>query len=167
MKRLFCAITICLFLLNGCWTQSESYYTKAVYFYYPSISYDLTDGNRVISYELREGADFSTERELLEHYLEGPKNSNFYSPFPVGSALVDYGIFDDHICIYLSHHFNELTGMSFTIATSCIAMTVLNYTGLSFVDINVMDMNNQVKTFVTLTREQILLTDSCTIPPAE
>jgi spore germination protein GerM len=167
MKRLFCGIMICIILLTGCWNPSESYYTEAVYFYYPLVSYDLSNGNRVISHELREGTNFSSERELLKHYLEGPNSSSLYSPFPVGASLVDYSISDDRICIYLSHHFNELTGMPYTIATSCIAMTILTYTGLNSVDINVLDANNEVKSFVTLTMDQILLNDTCTVPPAE
>ena len=167
MKRLFSAVLICVILLSGCWNQSESFYTKPVYFYYPLISFDLSTGNRVLSYELREGEEFSSDRELLTHYLEGPNNSGLYSPFPVGCSLIDYTASDGRIHIYLSHHFNELIGMPFTIATSCIAMTILTYTGLNSVEINVLDADNEVKRFVTLTQDQILLIDSHTVPPAE
>ncbi len=167
MRRLICAVLICVVLLSGCWNQSESYYTRPAYFYYPLISFDLTSGNRVLAYELREGEEFSSEKELLAHYLEGPNNGSLYSPFPVGGSVVDYTVSDGRICIYLSNHFNELTGMPFTMATSCIAMTILTYTGYNSVEINVLDIDGEIARFVTLTQDHIMLIDTCTAPPAE
>ncbi len=167
MKRIICMIVLCALFLTGCIQQSESFYTKPVHFYYPRSSFDLTSGTRTISYELREGKDFSSEKELLEKYFEGPSNSGLYSPFPVGVDVLDYKVSQGCIYLYLSHDFNELTGLSFTIATSCIATTILTYTGYDSVEINVMDTNNEVERFVTLTQDDILLIDTCTIPPAE
>ena len=167
MKQFICMIALCALLLTGCWQQPESFYTKPVHFYYPRISFDLTSGTRALSYELREGKDFSSEKELLEYYFEGPSNSGFYSPFPVGGDVLDYTVSQGCIYLYLSHHFNELIGFSFTIATSCIAMTILTYTGHDSVEINVVGIDNEIERFVTLTQDDILLIDSCTIPPAE
>lgn len=167
MKRFVCMILLCALIFAGCLQQSESFYTKPVHFYYPRISFDLTSGTQVLSYELREGKDFSSEKELLEHYFEGPSNSNFYSPFPVGGDVLDYSVSDGCIYLYLNHNFNELIGLSFTIASSCIAMTILSYTGCDSVEINVVGTDNEVERFVTLTQDDILFIDSCTIPPAE
>lgn len=166
MKRIVSLLLIFYILLSGCGKQSESLYNKPSYFYYPMVEITMSDPNGVIAYEIREGADFASEQALLEAYLLGPKDNSMYSPFPVGTQIVDCVILDNRISVTFSNEFDQLTGVSFTLATSCIAMTLLSSLPLSEVDISILSENETVERRITLTKDQILLSDTYMAPPA-
>ncbi len=168
MRKMICLLLIfCLLLLPGCQPRSEDAYKRPAYFYYPR-SEILPEGeNAVIDYELREAAQITTRQELLDIYFEGPQSSSFYSPFPEGSSVVDCSFYGKTLYVTLSNHFDELVGMSFTIATSCIAMTLLSSTNINTVEFDVLGEDGTIVRSITVKRDQILLKDTYIELPAE
>lgn len=167
MKRLICILLCpCLFLLFAC-SRPESTFTEPVYFYYPRLEVNFEGLDGVIAYEIREGKDFSSVEEFLESYLQGPESYILYSPFPVTSTLIDCSFSESCIRVSLSNDFDQLVGIPFTIATSCIAKTLFSYTKLKTVEINILNIDNTIERSVTLTNDHLLLEDSYAAPPAE
>lgn len=167
MKQLICLLlAVCLLLLPGCRPRSEDGYKRPAYFYYPRNEILLEGENGVIDYELREAAQIATRKDLLDIYFEGPQSSSFYSPFPEGSSVVDCSFFGNTFYVTLSRHFDELVGMSFTIATTCIAMTLLTSTNYNTVEFDVLGEDNSIVRSITIKRDQIMLTDTYIALPA-
>ena len=168
MKRL---ISILLFLsllfLLGCNHQDSSAYDIPAYFYYPYEDIDLYSSENVIDFEIREGAKFSSDNELIQTYLEGPNRSAFYSPFPSGCSVIDSIVSGNRIRVILSKHFNELIGLQQTMATSCLALTLLDTKNVSIVEIHILADDGAISRSFFLTRDNIVLTDSYKALPAE
>ena len=168
MKRLICILIIlCLSCLLGCNRQDSSAYDIPAYFYYPYEDIDLDNNSDAIDYEIHEGADFASDNELIAAYLEGPDRNVFYSPFPAGGTVVDSIISGNRIRVILSNHFNDLIGMQLTMATSCLALTLLDTKNVSIVEIHILADDGAISRSFFLTRDNIVLKDSYKALPAE
>ncbi len=168
MKRLICILIILsLSCLLGCNHQDSSAYDIPAYFYYPYENIDLDNNPNAIDYEIHEGAKFSSDNELIAAYLEGPERNAFYSPFPTGGTVIDSILSDNRIRVVLSKHFNDLIGMQLTMATSCLALTLLDTKNVSIVEIHILADDGAISRSFFLTRDNIVLTDSYKALPAE
>lgn len=167
MKKTLCIVfTLSLIFtcLLGC--QPKEYENPA-YLYYPRIDPDLPQSEEIITFEIRDGNQYPTLTELLTDYFQGPDNNRLYSPFPLGGAVSDINIHGKDVTISLNDDFNQLTGLEFSIASSCLAMTVLTHMNLRTAEINVIDENGHITRSVVLTRESIILNDSYIKAPAK
>ncbi len=168
MKRLICIILIlCIFTLSGCHTQNADAYTDPVYFYYPYEDPDLYSQEDALAYEIREGAQITTVTELIQLYFEGPERNDLYSPFPEEGTVLECTLSGSLIRITLSTQFNQLIGLQLTMATSCLALTLLNSKNLSVVEINIPADDGSIARSFSLSRENIVLKDSYVALPAE
>ena len=168
MKRFISIVLIlCLFCLLGCNQKNVSAYDSPAYFYYPCSDVDLDNNNGAIDYEVHEGADYLSDNELIQAYLDGPSRSAFYSPFPSGGTVVDSIVTTNRIRVVLSAHFNDLLGMQLTLATSCLALTLLDTKNVSIVEIHILEDDGAISRSFFLTRDNIILADPYRALPAE
>ena len=168
MKRFICILIILsLSCLLGCNHQISIVYDSPVYFYYPYEDVDLYDDGNAIDYEIHEGSDFSSDNELIQAYFEGPDRSAFYSPFPPDGTVIDSIVSGNRIRVVLSKHFNELIGMELTMATSCLALTLLDTKGVTIVEIHILSDDGAISRSFFLTRDSVVLTDSYKALPVE
>lgn len=168
MKRIFCfLIILSLFFLFGCQNKPVSYYDKPVYFYYPYSDIDLYSTDNAVAYEIREGAEILSDNELIQTYLDGPKRNELYSPFPTGGSVVDSIVTGNRIRVILSSHFDRLLGVQLTMATSCLALTLLDTKNISIVEIHILADDGAISRSFFLTRDNIMLDDSYRALPVE
>jgi hypothetical protein len=154
-------------MLSGCSTGNNSAYTDPVYFYFPREDLDLYSQEEALDFEIREGSVFEAEMELIKAYFEGPQRYDLYSPFPLDGEVLDCSISGARIRITLSAHYNQLIGLQLTIATSCLALTLLSSRDLSVVEINILADDGTVARSFSLSRDNIILGDSYVALPAE
>ncbi len=168
MKRFISLLIIlCLCCILGCQNQSASSYKNPVYFYYPYTEIDLNRSGDAVAYEIREGSEITSDNKLIQIYLEGPKRNELYSPFPSGGTVVDSVVSGNRIRVILSNHFNQLLGLQLTMATSCLALTLLDTKNVSIVEIHILADDGAISRSFFLTRDSIMLGDSYRALPAE
>jgi len=168
MKRLICLLLfVSLFSLPGCNTPSASEYDTPVYFYYPYADVDLYEEKGIVDCEVREGAGFATDPELINNYLKGPKRNELYSPFPAGGYASDATISGNRIRVILSSDFNHLVGLQLTMATSCLGLTLLESKNVAIVEIHILADDGSISRSFFLTRDNIMLKDTYKALPAE
>ena len=168
MKRYISTVLLlCFIILTGCGTQDASGYADPVYFYFPREDIDLYNHKESLSYEIYEGSQFANEIDLIQTYFEGPERHDLYSPFPAEGEVLDSMIAGNRIRITLSAHFNRLIGLQLTVATSCLALTLLSSGDFSVVEINILADDGTVARSFSLSQDNIVLTDSYVALPAE
>lgn len=97
---------------------------KDILFYYPrkQVLYGQADG--VISAEERDVPGREQDLQyLLLLYLEGPLSQELYTPFPKGTTIKQFEIQEKALRLVLSDDFEQLEGLDYTIACTCIAQT--------------------------------------------
>lgn len=152
--------------LNAC-TQQEKL-TDPVAFHYlraPLPNDELTHGSAdsVIAAELREGADYRHDLELmLDIYLHGSLDKAYLSPYPVGTTLRQFSVEGAEASIILSHHFRALSGMDLTLACACLSLTIMDLTGAESVTISTEGSLPDGTNSITMTRDDLILIDTAT-----
>ena len=167
MKRLTVLISALLALLLAVGCQSGHSPDEPVKYYYPNatISYGTEEG--FLSCELREGKN-KLPADSISEYLRGPVDSAFSSPFPNGTALVQYQLTEDTAYLILTDSYATLTGLDLSVANACLSMTVLELTGATNVSIRCESALIDGNTAVVLNRSSTLLYDSSkTTTPTE
>jgi hypothetical protein len=138
-----------------------------VYFYFPRENIDLYNQDESRGYEIKEGSQFATAMELIKAYLDGPRRNDLYSPFPDKGEVLGCSISGSRIRITLSSHFNQLIGLHMTMATSCLALTMLSTQDFTVVELNILAEDGTVARSFSLSRDNIVLNDPYVALPAE
>ncbi len=160
MKRIV-IIILAIFLvisLSACTVPSREQAIGAPVFYYLSSRVHYGSETGLICPELRQEAQNSDTISALKVYLTGPVSDQLTSPFPSGTALLDYHQSDDHVVITVSNHIQDLSGIDLCVACACLAKTVLSMTAVDSVRINAGDPEEQTQSFI-FTRQNLLLVD--------
>lgn len=168
MKRLTAILLLILILpyLCACTREEMVYPVSYHYLRAPESNGEIFHGSAdsVITPEIREGDGHQGDNtHFLEIYLLGPLDRDFRSPFPVGTALIDFDLEDSAATVLLSDHFGTLSGIDLTLACSCLTLTVMDLTGADTVTIMAEDALLDGKESVTIDRSNLFLTDD-TVP---
>lgn len=137
MKRLFCLmIAVILFLLPACTeTVGEA---ENITFYYIHNDIEFGSESGVITPTVVQIKNKTKDyRQLLDRYFNGPTNYDCVSPFPAGITLEDLQIDNNKVQLLLSPHMSVLSGVDFTIACACLTRTVIEMTGVQYVQIQI------------------------------
>lgn len=160
MKKIICIILILsAVLLSGC-DQKKTEPSDTVLFYYAhnEIDYGTTSG--VITSTVADLKNVPKDyRKILEKYFNGPTNYDCISPFPAGIALEDLQISNDKAEILLSPHMATLSGTSMTVALACLTRTVIELTGVTTVQIRILNNTINGSDSVTLALNSFLYWD--------
>ena len=155
-KRTRFLCLILLLLLCGCNEQHSP--QEPVRFLYPNaqLRYGTADG--AFSYEIREGAALQLE-ELLSLYLRGPVTDDLSQPFPDSVSVAQLRVEDRQAVLVLSDEYAELSGLSLSVANTCLSVTVMELTNTDSVRISCLSKSLDGEREVLLTKQSIILYD--------
>ena len=166
MKRLLLFTLIFAVLLStaGC---AHSSIVDPVSFYYPHKTFTYAAPDDVIAPEIREGSQIANIQQLLNAYLEGPKDLTLVFPFPKGTRLVDTAKIDDVRIITLSDDLAVLSGVNLTLACCCLAKTVMAYSGEDSVQIQLESALLDGESSIVISADTVILFDTITPQSAD
>lgn len=161
MKRLTIVI-LCvtlLFSLAGCASETKPHQKPAA-FYYRTAEVTYDGRSSIIRYEERESAGYESDiPKLLNLYFRGPSSENLRSPFPKNLEVVGYSTLGPTVLLELSDEFTQLSGIDLSIASACIACTILSLVEQERVQISVADTPLDGQSYIMLDRSSVLLLD--------
>ena len=132
MRKILVLLLCILLILSLCACKNkDSKIIEPVNFYYcnEEISYNSASG--VIAAEIHEGAEFQSDAQvMLRSYLQGPKSNDYISLIPENTIVISLEITDSEAYIKLSDTYSQLSGIKLATGSSCIAMTLHDYTGV-------------------------------------
>jgi len=163
MKRLLCLIlaVFLLFPVYGCQGLDSE---RAFTFYYPRKDYGFNaqEGkfyDSFIETELREDISYQAAGKIMNVYLGGPLTQTLANPFPSKLTLKEISIKDHTLCITLSDHLSELTGIDLMIACACLSKTGMELTNTSSVQISCETELLDGKKSIILDQEALIIND--------
>lgn len=153
-------LTVLIMLILCSCTGKQELPTTTVRFYYKAISIEHGSETGVITWEDREILQpLDDSKAIVELYLNGSKKSTCIMPFPNGTSLRQYEESKEKASILLSVEASLLTGAEFTIASVCLARTVIELTGVQSVQISVESNQQTTQHSVTITPDNFVLFD--------
>lgn len=149
MKRVFCLLFLCIFLLSGCSFLGERI-KEPVTFYYVRANYQK-NMEQVIGSEIREAAGHREDLPyLLVLYSMGPSNAELTSVLPRNTTITLTEYLDDSIQLELSESAEGMTDVDFTLACACISMTCMELADIQQVILVCGDRN------ITMQKDKLL-----------
>lgn len=138
MKLVRCIFIIALlsFILTGCAEKRQS--GNAVRFYYCATesSYGAETGLFSVE-ERRVTYDPNEYQKLIEEYLNGAKSTGCTSPFPGGTTLTDFSIYNGNAAITLSPHMALQSQANVITCCACLCQTLFALPDIDSVAISI------------------------------
>ena len=145
--------------LWGCNPQEPPLESPAK-FYYPVDSSYRKNNDMVIKSELREGTGYKNNLlAFTDRYMNGPVSGELISIFPEDCYPVSICKNGETITVYMSPSFAKLTGIDLTLACACLSVTLMDFTGVSTVNICVKDTKLDGHRTIVMTRDSFCLQD--------
>lgn len=160
MKKIFRIIlpAILVLTLLGCNNKQDDI-AVPVEVYYRNTAEIYNDEESVITSEIWDFEGYENNLEgFLNLYLQGPATEECISPFSTSVQVVDLQSTKDRLCITMNDSYEELTGLDLTIASACIAKTIMGLTGCDAVEITCLNTGSSV----IIDQETLLLLDDST-----
>lgn len=151
MKRILCILICIMLLMSGCAHKDMANF----YYQRNGFIYDAPDG--VIVAEKRDITNHTTHLAfLVSLYLLGPQNIEYHSPFPASTKLQSIERKNNTLIITLNDTFEGLPESQFSLACTCLTMTLQEVSSANQVTIVSGSRS------LTLSQELITLYDSNT-----
>lgn len=162
MKKTLSVILILtlVFILSSC-TKKTDLPTTTVRFYYKSTSVEHGTENGVITWEDRviPGVNNDTV-SIIRTYLEGSKKAGCIMPFPGGTRLKVYDQTQTKAVVLLSTEAAMQTDAQFTVASICLARTIMDITNVQSVEVCVDAGGGSEQKSIIITPDNFDLYDS-------
>jgi len=120
MKQIIALCLFVLLLLFGCSSENDG---QSVTFYYPRVTYTQNSDDSVVAAETREDINPGTLAQLLNQYLQGPKDPLLKNPFPKDTSILSVYIREDTVYVTVSDHLAQLNGVNLIIACTSLGKT--------------------------------------------
>ncbi len=118
-----------------------------------------TYGQAAVDWEnWAEGSEVSAVDEVFGRMLEEPETAGLYLALPDGVRLWSWTLEDGVLTLNLSEDYNGLSGISLTVATTCLVLTMTQLERVESLSITVDGRTLPEGSRVPLTREDVLLT---------
>ena len=167
MKRItltFMAL-ILLFSFCGCGQTSDPDIITPTAFYYHNNLDEKEEFNNVFVAEIREGALYQNDHiSLLNNYLDGPESENLINPFPHGLEVVSLDTKKDTAYIVLSDQIAKINSIDFTMACSCLSLTLFELTQCNYVQISAENSLLSDQESILISRDTLMLADDTDLP---
>lgn len=161
MKRIISIFLVILLSQNllSCADNSENFEAPGNFYYIQD--QDTLDLNEsMLRSEVRETKSYGTQLdELLNAYFNGPVTDGCSSPFPPDLFVVYLEQRDDTISLTLSESFGQMEGLDFTVASTCIALTIFDLTPCNLLELRTEGKLSNGKESVSISRDLLYLTD--------
>lgn len=165
MKRFTIFLSIVLLLFFCSCSKSEQEFEDPANFYYPNkdVSYGVENG--VISFETQETSHIKNDLyQLLDRYLKGPNDISMRCPISSDVTVEEITAGNNSITIVFSQEFTKLSGIDLTLASTCLGMTLLDYTQADYIEIRVRDALLEGSESIVIAKDDLLFTDNLLIP---
>lgn len=164
MKRFFAILVLISLTLSfpGC-TASGSVVKGTVNFYYLKAEPNYTHAESFITSEARETYGRENDlRYLLAQYFMGPVNSELYSPFPTGTAVLDAVLSDCTLEIKLSNaRFSQKSRLHTTLCLACLAKTCAELADIDTIILRTEETSIEEAIEIIFSPDDFVLTDDC------
>ena len=167
MKRIYLLLSILILLgaLFGCGKQPKTEIVAPVTYYYHNDLEQKDDFSNVFVAETRESVQFQEDLvALLNDYLTGPESEGLINPFPAGLEIISFAESGDTANIQLNDKIGTLSGIDLTMACSCLSLTVFDMTECDYVQISAENVLLSEQSFLTFSRESMVLRDETPLP---
>lgn len=167
MRRLCCVVCLIamILLFSGC-SVAQTEYEKPIDFYYCKKEVTFGNNEGVISYETRECSHIENLDGLLEEYMAGPSSDELSNPFPSNIKFLNIATLNNHLIVMINQKDTSLTGISLTLACTCLGLTLLDHTNAECVEFygedDILDGHNVIiidKNMLQLVDDTKLYTD--------
>ncbi|MCD7761451.1 MAG: GerMN domain-containing protein [Clostridiales bacterium] len=160
MKRRLCILLAALLAmtapLTGCGaTETEE---EGISIYYAAGDQETYGQAAVGAESWADGSETSTVDEVFARMLEEPATDGLSQTLPDGVRLWGWTLEDGALTLNLSEDYNGLSGISLTVASACLVMTMTQLDGVEAVNITVDSQPLPEGSQVPQTREDVLLT---------
>jgi len=153
MKRIIFSLLLILFLFSACGKEDE------ILFFYPKAELEYHTDSNIMESEVREAPGHEDDLNyMMALYFEGPLDQALISPFPRGTAMLEYTLSDKTLEMTMNESFAGLDDLEHTIASACIAQTCFHLTDAEHIVIKYAFEKYGSKT-ISLTRDSLVLTD--------
>lgn len=158
MKELICLILAAalLFILSSCYLTGAN---DSIYFYYLRSQFTHGASDSVIVAEVRELSGNYEITDLIRQYLNGPLDSTLKTPFPADTSLITFENEAGTVSITLSDQIGALTGVSLSLACTCLAKTVMELTDSKTVHISAETLALNGRDYLSFEADTVLLLD--------
>ena len=134
MKRMLVLVCILSIFLSGCGIFGERI-QQPVTFYYIAEEYQQTMCDVIVSEEREAAGHMDDLTYMLALYLMGPTEEAHCSPIPRGTNIFRAEITDSGVSLLLSDTEKTMSDAQFTLASTCLALTCMDITGLESVTV--------------------------------
>ena len=158
MKRLIGLFLLVLLFFSACGGDDE------IRFYYPKAEFDYRAESGIMESEVREAPGHEDDLNyLMAVYFEGPVDQELTSPFPRGTAMLEYSLSGNTLEMTMNESFAALDDLEHTIASACIAQTCFGLTDAEHIVIKYNSDRYGSKT-INLSRDSLVMTDNAVDP---
>ena len=138
MKHICIILSAILLLtgLSGCANNKQT--GNAVTFYYCATESEFDDELGLFASEERYVSYGPNEfKMLIEEYLNGAKSTGCVSPFPGGTTLTDFSLYDNIATVVLSPHMGLQSQASVITCCTCLCQTLFAASDIDTISISV------------------------------
>lgn len=165
MRRVFLWILMaaCLLTWSGCGGSASDQQEQSLSYYYLYAERSFGPAEGVLGSETRQiPQPMGAWSELLNAYFAGPQRGDLSSPFPQELRCVDTSLDDGVLTVVLNDAWEELRGISETLATACLTRTVLQLPDIKGVCLETESDAAEGESATVLTGQEFLYLDSST-----
>lgn len=162
------ALLACLLLLAGCsaGAAQRPQYENPIQFYYCRSEAVYSSETGAVGYETVElGKKDITVDEILSLYFSGPITDAFRSPFPDGLVCERTTLSGGVLTLYLNDVYGTLSGVSQSLASACLTLTLTQLSFVTSVCIETSGMQVTAQSGGPFTPEQFVLFDASAFHP--
>ncbi len=160
MKRRLCILLAALLAvaapLSGCGAAETE--EEGISIYYAAGDQETYGQAAVGAESWADGSETSTVDEVFARMLEEPETDGLSQTLPSGVWLWGWTLEDGTLTLNLSEDYNGLSGISLTVASACLVMTMTQLDGVETLNITVDGQPLPEGSQVPQTREDVLLT---------
>lgn len=134
-KRILSFFLLTAFLLSLCGCgEKQSDFINPIDFYFLDAEEQSGTQTGALAHETVDLLSKDVEiQQILNRYLKGPTEECLKSPFPAELKAEVARLQDGELYIQLSSEFDTLSGISLTLATACLTMTLTQISGVDSV----------------------------------
>ncbi|MCC8129817.1 MAG: GerMN domain-containing protein [Clostridiales bacterium] len=160
MKRRLCILLAALLAAASVLTGCEATETEGggLSIYYAAGDQETYGQAAVGAENWADGSETSTVDEVFARMLEEPETDGLSQTLPDGVRLWSWSLEDGVLTLNLSEDYNGLSGISLTVASTCLVLTMTQLDGVEALNITVDGQSLPEGSRVPQTREDVLLT---------
>ena len=158
MRKYMILLLALALLFVGCSSSINDSNSEYFYYYQASALYDNTE-KIIYAQPISTGIKEMSLKEITSKYLQGPTLENVDPPFTKDTVIVEITEEADNLTIVLSNDCSAMQQLELSLAGSCLAKTLFQFTQAQSITIQSEDGFSYIEKDLTFTRSNILTED--------